>query len=84
MQIFQGIPFVHSSARIQIPWHLQLKHRACLGERVCAYSLGYIELEEGSTVAQEVYLCTGTHDFEHSSMQLLTDNIKIGKNAFVG
>ena len=79
-----GLPFVHSSARIQIPWHLSLKHRACLGENVCAYSLGFIEIKEGATVAQESYLCTGTHDFQSPDMQLITDKISIGKNSFIG
>ena len=40
-----------------------MRHRACLGERSVAYSLGTIEIMEGATVAQEAYLCTGTHDF---------------------
>ena len=79
-----GIPFVHGTARIQIPWHLTLKHRACLGEKVCAYSLGQIEVGEAATVAQEAYLCTGTHDFNSSSMQLITKKISIQRNAFIG
>ena len=79
-----GVPFVHSSVRIQIPWHLDLKHRACLGERVSAYSLGKIEVGEHATIAQETYLCTGTHDFEDPSMQLITKPITIHRNAFIG
>jgi putative colanic acid biosynthesis acetyltransferase WcaF len=39
---------------------------------------------EAATVAQEVYLCTGTHDFERTDMQLLTQSITIEKNAFIG
>ena len=31
--------FVHSSTKIQIPWHITMHHRACLGENVVAYSL---------------------------------------------
>jgi len=79
-----GLPFVHSSARIQIPWHLIMHHRACLGERSVAYSLGAIEIREGATVAQEAYLCTGTHDFSDSSFQLITKKITIENNAFIG
>ena len=79
-----GIPFVHSSARIQIPWNLILHHRACLGEGVTAYSLGEIEIQEGGTVAQEAYLCTGTHDFERASLQLITKRILIESNVFIG
>jgi len=79
-----GIPFVHSTTKIKIPWHLDLKHRACLGENVVAYSLGEIEIGEGATVAQEVYLCTGTHDFDSANLQLVTKPIIIEKNVFIG
>ena len=79
-----GIPFIHSTARIKIPWNLKMEHRACLGEYANAYSLGMIEIQESATVAQEAYLCTGTHDFQDQSMQLITKPIKIHKNAFIG
>ena len=88
MQIFgakiEGLPFVHSSVKVEIPWHISLKHRACLGENVRAYSLGLIEIKEGATVAQESYLCTGTHDFNDPSLQLITKPITIGKHSFIG
>ena len=79
-----GMPFIHSTARIQIPWNITMKHRACLGEHVNAYSLGKIEVLEGATVAQEAYLCAGTHDFNDPSLQLITKPITIGKYAFIG
>ena len=79
-----GMPFIHSTARIQIPWNLTMKHRACLGERANAYSLGKIKILEGATVAQEAYVCTGTHDFNDPSLQLITKPIMVGKNAFIG
>ena len=79
-----GVPFIHSTTRIQIPWNLTMKHRACLGEHANAYSLGMIEIQEGATVAQEAYLCTGTHDFKDPSLQLITKPITIGKNSFIG
>ena len=61
-----------------------MHHRACLGERANAYSLGTIVIMEGATVAQEAYLCTGTHDFNDSSFQLITKKITIEDSAFVG
>jgi len=79
-----GMPFIHSTARIRIPWNLTIKHRACLGERANAYSLGKIKILEGATIAQEAYLCTGTHNFKDPSLQLITKPITIGKNAFIG
>jgi putative colanic acid biosynthesis acetyltransferase WcaF len=61
-----------------------MKHRACLGEHANAYSLGKIDILEGATVAQEAYLCTGTHDFKDPNLQLITKPIRIGKNSFIG
>jgi putative colanic acid biosynthesis acetyltransferase WcaF len=79
-----GRPFVHQRARIQIPWNLILHHRATLGDRTNAYSLGKIEIHEHATVAQEVYLCTGTHDFNALAKNLITAPIIIEAHAFVG
>src|SRR6266567_7572592 len=59
-----GTPFVHQRARIAIPWNLTLHDRACLGDRANAYSLGEIEIGARATVAQEVYLSGGTHDYD--------------------
>lgn len=78
-----GQPFVHQHARIAIPWHLTLHHRACLGDRANAYSLGEIEIQEDATVAQEAYLCTGTHQFDSPIRALQTAKIIIGPGAFV-
>ena len=79
-----GAPFVHQRARIAIPWNLTLHDRACLGDRANAYSLGEIEIGARATVAQEVYLSGGTHDFTHPGMPLVTAKITVGEDAFLG
>ena len=79
-----GRPFVHQRARIQIPWHVTLHDRSCVGDRANLYSLAEIELGSKCVVAQEAYLCTGTHDFRHADMLLLTARIAVGMDAFVG
>jgi len=57
---------------------------ACLGDRAHAYSLDKIEIHENATVAQEAYLCTGTHDFYSPALPLLTAPITVRAGAFVG
>lgn len=79
-----GKPFVHQRARIQIPWNLIMHDKACLGDRANAYTLGILEIHEHATVAQEAYICTGTHAFEKETMNLITLPIKIGAHAFIG
>ena len=78
-----GMPFIHSTAKIQIPWNLKMEHRACLGERANVYSLGIIEILEGATVAQEAYLCTGSHDLSDPALQLIVEKITIDTHAFI-
>lgn len=80
----EGKPFVHQRARIAIPGNLTLHDRACLGDRANAYSLAAIEIGPGAVVAQEAYLCTGTHDFSEPSTPLVVARIAVGENAFVG
>jgi putative colanic acid biosynthesis acetyltransferase WcaF len=79
-----GKPFVHQRSRIQIPWNLILHDKACLGDGVIAYSLGEIEVKARATIAQEAYICTGTHNFLDPSLALMTAKIIIGEDAFVG
>jgi putative colanic acid biosynthesis acetyltransferase WcaF len=79
-----GKPFVHQRARIQIPWNLTMYDRAALGDRANAYSLGPITIHAHATVAQEAYICTGTHAFERPEKNLITAPIVIGENAFIG
>jgi putative colanic acid biosynthesis acetyltransferase WcaF len=79
-----GTPFVHQRARISIPWHLTLHDRAILGDRANANSLGEIEIGARATVAQEVYLSSGAHDFSQPAQPLVTAKITIGEDAFVG
>jgi putative colanic acid biosynthesis acetyltransferase WcaF len=79
-----GRPFVHQRARIQIPWNVTLGDRSCLGDRANLYSLGEIEIGPRAVIAQEAYLCTGTHDFDHPDIPLQTSKIVIEADAFVG
>ena len=79
-----GIPFVHQRARIHIPWNLTLHDRACLGDRANAYTLGEIEIGARAVIAQEVYLCTGTHDLNDPNLPLQVGKITVGADVFIG
>jgi len=79
-----GKPFVHQRARIEHPWNLTLHHKACLGDRAHAYCLGDVTIGPAACVAQEAYLCTGTHDFTLPHRPLQTAPIYIGADVFIG
>ena len=75
---------MHGRARINRPWNLVLRERACIGDGATAYALDRIELGAGATLAQEAYLCTGTHEFNHPDTPLKTAAITVGAGAFIG
>lgn len=79
-----GKPFVSATAEIKMPWRLTLADRACLGDKVIVYNLDRIMIGERATIAQEAYLCCGTHDLSNSNLPLMTGPIQIGADAFVG
>lgn len=78
-----GRPFVSGSARIKIPWHLTLEDRACLAPECVIYNLAPITLRARSTVAQEAYLCAGSHDLSDPRLQMTVAPIEVGEDAFI-
>ena len=80
-----GRPFVHQRARFHSPWNIELQNGSAVGDRANLYSLDKIIIGERSVVAQESYLCTGTHEFEDLEyFSLLTDKIIIEDDVFIG
>lgn len=79
-----GRPFVSSNAIIKMPWQLTLEDRACLGSKSEVYNLGPVILRARCTVAQQGYLCGGTHDLSLTSLPLTVGPIEIGMDAFIG
>lgn len=80
----RGRPFVSQSARIRIPWNLELHDHACLGEHAEVYNLGPVRLKARCTVAQHVYLCAGSHDISTPRLPLIVGEIEIGEDVFIG
>jgi putative colanic acid biosynthesis acetyltransferase WcaF len=80
----QGRPFVAASAIVKMPWNLVLEDRACLGAHSEVFNLARVTLRARCTVAQEVYLCTGSHDFSQPELPLVVGTITIGADAFLG
>lgn len=79
-----GRPYVSPTARIKVPWNLTLEDRACLGSYSEVYNLGPVVLRARCTVAQQAYLCGGTHDLTSPTLHLVVGPIDIGPDAFVG
>lgn len=71
------------SARIFIPWNLEIGNWSSVGFEALIYNLGEITIGENVTISQRTHLCAGTHDYLDPAMPLIKSTITIGNNAWV-
>lgn len=76
--------FVDSRARIYFPWNLEMADNACIAYDAEVYNLDKVILETGAVIAQSVFICCGTHDFNSNTRELITGEIKLSQNCFIG
>jgi len=74
---------LYPSARIAMPWNLQIDSGAVIGGGVNLYSLGKIHIGMNTVVSQGSVLCAGTHDYTHRQMPLIRTPITIGKGCWI-
>jgi len=74
---------VRPSAKIEIPWNLELGDGAVIGDDAIIYSLGKITIGRNVVVSQYAHLCAGTHDFHDPSFPLLKPPITIHDGAWI-
>ena len=75
---------VYSSARIFMPWNLEMSEYSCLSPEVDCYNVDKVIIGPYSTVSQKTYLCTASHDITKSTHPLITAPIIIEAQAWVG
>lgn len=74
---------VYSSARIYMPWNLEMEEYSCLAPEVDCYNAALVKIGKHSTVSQKSYLCTATHDIEKINNPLITKPIIIEDQAWI-
>lgn len=81
---------VYSTARIYMPWNLEMAEYACLSPEVDCYNVAKISIGAHSTVSQKSYLCAASHDISDPNHPLITapivieDQVWIGASTFIG
>ena len=61
-----------------------MHQESCIGDRANIYNMAEVEIKARAVVAQESYLCTGTHDFDSPVLALRVGKITIGEDVFLG
>jgi len=81
---------VYSSARVYMPWNLEMNEFACIGPEVDCYNVAIIKIGAYSVVSQKTYLCAASHDISKSDMPLISspiiieDHVWIAADAYIG
>lgn len=81
---------VYSSARVYMPWNLEMKEYSCLAPEVDCYNVAKISIGPYTTVSQKAFLCTASHDIEDRSHKLtiapivIEGQVWIAAGAFIG
>ena len=75
---------IHPSAKMVIPWQIELGDHVRVHERAILYALGKIAIGEHTEVGALAHVCAGTHDYTDPAFTLLRQPITIGKNCLLG
>ncbi len=75
---------IRPTVNVEIPWNLDIREGATVGDYAILYSLGTITIGERTIVSQYAHLCAGTHDHTDRRFPLIRDPILIGADAWIG
>lgn len=81
---------VYSSARINMPWNLEMGENSCLGPEVDFYNQGKIIIGANTTISQKAYLCSSSHDITDKNNTLIlkpiviADQVWVAADVFIG
>lgn len=74
---------VYSSAKIYMPWNLEMDEFSILGAEVDCYNVTKIKIGANAIVSQKTFLCSASHDFLKRDMPLITAPIIIEDQAWI-
>lgn len=75
---------IYSGVKIYQPWKLVVGANSALAPGVDCYNVDWIFIGSNTTVSQNAYLCTASHDIEDGHHRLVTKSICIGDQVWIG
>ncbi len=69
---------------IKYPWRLVAGDHCWIGQGVWIDNLADVRLGSHVCVSQQVYICTGSHDYRKPTFDLITRPVEVGNGAWLG
>lgn len=74
---------VYPKAVIWAPWNLHCEDVVAIADEAIVYNQSQITLRSHSTVSQQAYLCSATHDYDDPTFPMTSAPIVIGRYAWI-
>ncbi|MDY7020122.1 MAG: WcaF family extracellular polysaccharide biosynthesis acetyltransferase [Cyanobacteriota bacterium] len=74
---------IKPGVRIKFPWRLSVGDHVWIGENAWIDNLAPVTLESHVCLSQDVYLCTGNHDWRDPNFKLMTAEIYIEQSSWI-
>jgi putative colanic acid biosynthesis acetyltransferase WcaF len=78
----QGVN-IKPGVRVKFPWKLSIGHFVWIGENAWLDNIAPITIESHVCLSQDVYLCTGNHDWSHPDFLLKPAPIYIEQGSWI-
>jgi len=69
--------YIKPGFRVKFPWKLSIGEHTHLGEDVWIDNVVHVSIGDRVCISQSAYLCTGNHDYSHSSFSLIASPIAL-------
>lgn len=74
---------IKPGVKVKFPWRLAIGNHSWIGEGVWIDNLANVTIGEHSVVSQGAYLCTGNHNWNKPSFDLITEPITVHDHCWI-
>ncbi|PAX53168.1 WcaF family extracellular polysaccharide biosynthesis acetyltransferase [Brunnivagina elsteri] len=74
---------IKPGVRVKFPWRLTVGDYVWIGENAWIDNIAEVSIGSHSCISQDVYLCTGNHNWNHIDFQLIPAPIHIQESAWI-
>jgi putative colanic acid biosynthesis acetyltransferase WcaF len=74
---------IKPGVKVKFPWRLKVGNHVWIGENVWIDNLAPVTIKNHVCISQDVYLCTGNHDWQDPSFKLLTGEIYLEDGSWI-
>lgn len=75
---------IRNNVNIKFPDKLEIGNDVWIGSYVWIDNIDNVIIKDNCCISQGVYFCTGNHDFKKETFDLISEEITINKNSWVG